>query len=303
MSADELKAGTATSNRIMRASYIKSAFTASDGIFQPGSADGTISIYGQDLAVTGLGSAAFTESSTYATKTEVNGLLAAADAMVFKGTIAGTSTSPGAYTPAANCGDTYKVSTAGYINGQKVEIGDMFICTADSTVAATSSNYSTVQNTWTIVQTNTDGVVIGPASSVTSGHIATFDGSTGKLIKDSGYTIAKSVPSDAKFTDTNYYHTTGSWNGLTYTATANGGAGALEFTLPTGTTATTVAAGNHEHTIYPKWQTTTKKSTELYDLGLYVNKNSAASTGPTGGNYFTILNFPYAQATGNTKAY
>jgi hypothetical protein len=46
----------------------------------------------------------------------------------------------------------------------------------------------------------------------------------------------------------NYYHTTGSWSGLTYTATANGGAGALAFTLPTGTTSTTVAAGNHTHT-------------------------------------------------------
>lgn len=48
-------------------------------------------------------------------------------------------------------------------------------------------------------------------------------------------------------TNTNYYHTTGSWSGLTYTATANGGAGALAFTLPTGTTSTTVATGNHTH--------------------------------------------------------
>ena len=45
----------------------------------------------------------------------------------------------------------------------------------------------------------------------------------------------------------NYYHTTGSWSGLTYTATANGGAGALEFTIPTGTTSSTVAVGNHNH--------------------------------------------------------
>jgi hypothetical protein len=33
--------------------------------------------------------------------------------------------------------------------------------------------------------------------------------------------------------DTNYYHTTGSWDGLKYTATANGGAGELSLTLPT----------------------------------------------------------------------
>lgn len=48
-------------------------------------------------------------------------------------------------------------------------------------------------------------------------------------------------------TDTNSYHTSGSWNGLTYTATANGGAGVLAFTIQTGSTATTVAVGNHAH--------------------------------------------------------
>ena len=67
------------------------------------------------------------------------------------------------------------------------------------------------------------------------------------------YTLEKSVPSNAVFTDTNYYHTTGSWSGLTYTATANGGAGALAFTIPTGTSATTVAVGNHNHdSVYVK---------------------------------------------------
>lgn len=43
--------------------------------------------------------------------------------------------------------------------------------------------------------------VQGPASS-TDAHVATFNGTGGKTIKDSGYTIAKSVPSDAVFTDT-----------------------------------------------------------------------------------------------------
>lgn len=45
--------------------------------------------------------------------------------------------------------------------------------------------------------------VDGPSSAV-SNHIAVFDGTTGKLIKDSGYTIATSVPSNAVFTDTTY---------------------------------------------------------------------------------------------------
>ena len=47
--------------------------------------------------------------------------------------------------------------------------------------------------------------------------------------------------------NTNYYHTTGSWSGLTYTTTANGGAEELQFTIPTGTSETTVALGNHTH--------------------------------------------------------
>ena len=49
---------------------------------------------------------------------------------------------------------------------------------------------------------------------------------------------------------TDKYHTTGSWSGLTYTATNNGGAEALAFTIPTGTTSTTVALGNHTHSQY-----------------------------------------------------
>lgn len=118
--------------------------------------------------------------------TAIGDVLKVGDAMVFKGVIAGTATSPGAFTKAANCGDTYRVSTAGYVNGQKVEAGDLFICTADGTVAATSSNYSTVQNTWTIAQTNLDGAVIGPASAST-GNFVQFDGTSGKLISDSGY--------------------------------------------------------------------------------------------------------------------
>ena len=45
--------------------------------------------------------------------------------------------------------------------------------------------------------------VTGPGSS-TDAHVATFDGTTGKKVKDSGYTIGKSVPSNALFTDTTY---------------------------------------------------------------------------------------------------
>ena len=63
MSVAEMKTGTATSSRVIRADYLKSAFTASDGIFKTGSANGTISVYGTDIAVKGLGSRAYDSTS------------------------------------------------------------------------------------------------------------------------------------------------------------------------------------------------------------------------------------------------
>lgn len=45
--------------------------------------------------------------------------------------------------------------------------------------------------------------VKGPSSSGDA-RVAVFNGTGGKTIKDSGFTIGKSVPSDAKFTDTTY---------------------------------------------------------------------------------------------------
>ena len=125
-----------------------------------------------------------------------------ADALVYKGTIAGGSTgSYGALTAAANKGYLYKVSAAGKIDGVQVEVGDMIICNADNTAAATSSNYTTIAASWDFIQTNIEGYVLGPSSSVDA-HVATFNGTTGNTIQDSGYTIATSVPSGAVFTDT-----------------------------------------------------------------------------------------------------
>ena len=124
----------------------------------------------------------------------INAAFATNDAMVFKGTIGagGTVTQ----LPATHeAGWTYKVISNGSLAGQTCEIGDMIVCIKDGTVANASD--------WTVIQTNVDGAVTGPASS-TAGHIATFTGTTGKVIQDSGFTIAKSVPADAVFTDTTY---------------------------------------------------------------------------------------------------
>ena len=236
-----------------------------------GSANGTISVNtngtSADVAIKGLGSAAYTSSTDYlgasATAVDSNKLggtaaasyaklaspaltgtptaptassgtnttqiattafvqsaidfkIAAADAMIYKGTI-GTSgstiTTKTLPNSTAKTGWTYKVAEAGsYTVGTGTttgtttitcEVGDMLICLTDGS----SSTYAT----WTVVQNNIDGAVTGPSSAVDA-RVAVFNGTTGKIIKDSGYTIAKSVPSDAKFTDTVYTHPTTSGN-------------------------------------------------------------------------------------------
>ena len=100
--------------------------------------------------------------------------------MVFKGTLSGAATTT--YTPAADRGHTYKVDTAGLINGIPVEVGDTLICTTDSTAAATSSTVDTINANWVILQTNIDGAVITTQTSSTSGSLAVFTGTGGKTI-------------------------------------------------------------------------------------------------------------------------
>lgn len=76
--------------------------------------------------------------------------------------------------------------------------------------------------------------------SCTNGTTVTTQTQSTKFMREDG---TWSAPSYTAAT-TDKYHTTGTWSGLTYTATANGGAGALAFTIPTGTTASTVCVGN-----------------------------------------------------------
>ena len=102
-----------------------------------------------------------------ATKKYVDGLIAANDALVYKGTIAGnaSNTNGGTLTVAASQGHVYKVSSAGYIDGLYCELGDMLICVTD-TAAATTSNYSSIKANWNVIQTS-EGSVSTSETSVT----------------------------------------------------------------------------------------------------------------------------------------
>ncbi|MCD0415680.1 hypothetical protein LOC51_00500 [Rubrivivax sp. JA1024] len=147
-----------------------------------------------------------------AVKAYADQLIAANDAMVFKGVL-DCSTNPNY--PAADRGWTYKVSVAGKIGGAlgpAVEIGDTVMCITDGTVSGTQA---AVGAQWNIVQANLVGAVTGPASS-TSGNLATFNGTGGTVIQDSG----KALPTGAIVgTSDAQALTNKSVNGLTITAT------------------------------------------------------------------------------------
>lgn len=117
----------------------------------------------------------------------VKNVLAANDAMVFKGVVNQDSDIAAADYQA---GWTYKVGTAGTYKGQKCEVGDLIVCIKDYADSAADSD-------WTVVQTNIDGAVTGPESAV-SENLASFDGATGRIIKDSALKTADVFDAVAK---------------------------------------------------------------------------------------------------------
>lgn len=128
-------------------------------------------------------------ASQKAVKAYADALIGAANAMVYKGVI-DASTTPNY--PAANAGDTYRISVAGKIggaSGTNVEVGDLIVCLTDSTAAGTQA---AVGANWNITQANIDGAVVGPASS-TASNLASFSGTTGKIIQDAGFSASNAA--------------------------------------------------------------------------------------------------------------
>lgn len=143
--------------------------------------DGTAT---DNIAVTGLGSAAYTASTAYATAaqgtaaenampksggtftggvtlnadpttdlgaatkqyvdTKVTTSLAASDAMVFKGTLGTGGTVTAVPTSNVVKGDTYKVITAGTWAGSTCKVGDLLIALASGSVSANTTNWAYV---------------------------------------------------------------------------------------------------------------------------------------------------------------
>lgn len=122
----------------------------------------------------------------------------------FKGAVSSTNPLP---TVAYKSGWQYSVAEAGTYAGQSCEIGDLILCIKD--YASGSAN----NKDWVVLQVNIVGAVTGPSSSVAN-RVAIFSDTSGKQIKDSGFTLGKSVPADALFTDTTYRAATASSEGL-----------------------------------------------------------------------------------------
>ena len=158
-------------------------------------------------------------ATTAFVKTEIDSIIATADALVYKGTVSQSEGLPEIHT----LGWVYIVAEAGTYAGETCEIGDMIIC--NKTVGAGGTP---ADSDWNVVQTNINGAVTGPSSAIDA-HVAVFNGATGKVIADSGFTIGKSVPSDAEFTDTTYTFTSGTTGNFTVT--------------PEGGTAQTISIG------------------------------------------------------------
>lgn len=162
----------------------------------------SVSLTGTPTAPTALSTVNNTQIATTAfVHNLVSSSIAANDAMIFKGVINRNTDLPATH----ELGWTYKIGTTGTYAGNVCEVGDMIICVTSGTAANNAH--------WTVVQANVDGAVTGPTAS-TVGHVATFNSATGKVIKDSGYTIATSVPANAKFTDTTYSNATTTTPGL-----------------------------------------------------------------------------------------
>ena len=126
-----------------------------------------------------------------------------------------------------------------------------------SVVAHNSKHYRNNNGILQLIHNQTDFKnVIAPYAANNSNTAWTYtslDSNVGTLTSTDAnpvtlYGLIQAIKADITYLNNNKgYHKTGSWSGLTYTATDVGTGQALAFTIPTGTSATTVAAGNHTH--------------------------------------------------------
>ena len=141
----------------------------------------------------------------------------------------------------------------------------------------------------------TDNSKVSPTGTIAANRVAIFNDTTGKTIKDSGFTISSSVPANAKFTDTIYTHPTTSGNKH---IPSGGAAGqALKWSADgTAVWSSEPVPHNHDSVYFRK----------VKDIGANVDLNTLTATGRyhqgSSANATTALNYPTTKA-GLLKVY
>lgn len=193
--------------------------------------DGTAT---DNIAVKGLGTAAYTASSAYATAaqgtkadnampsgggkftgavtlnadpttnlgaatkqyvdTQITSKIAASDAMVFKGTLGSNGTVTAVPTTGVVKGDTYKVITAGTWAGSACKVGDLLIALNSGSVTANTTN-------WAYVPSGNENETMIKYSTTT--HSLTTTAQTGEITLAEGATKQVDTSISAGSTSTN----------------------------------------------------------------------------------------------------
>lgn len=178
-----------------------------------------------------------------AAKTYADGIVAASDAMVFKGTLGTGGTVTTLPTTGVKIGDTYRVITAGTYGGHSCEIGDLIIAIATTpTWAVAQTNITGINKTTESIGSASAGTAIaadditawsagtlpalvaGESVSVvsdvtkTTGTAATASYSNGVLTITNGSTPVTNVSSSSTNVVQGYTFSTGTLPSLSYTA-------------------------------------------------------------------------------------
>lgn len=101
------------------------------------------------------------------------------------------TTSAGLPQEGYKAGQTWRVGEAGTYAGQTCEAGDLIICIANYADSYKDADFI-------VIQANIDGAVTSSADVATDLNIVVFDGTTGKIIKDSNVGIASLQDAIAK---------------------------------------------------------------------------------------------------------
>ena len=211
-------------------------------------------------------------------------------ATTFEGDLSGTASRAIADSDGNTIKTTYLKLSGGNVTGAVTFGSSVSIDELTAGDLVVNGNASFTNN----IQANTiNGVAVGTSPKFTDSEVSTLtlaSGSTagtaltygGKFTLTVGSkTVSFTMPSSD---NANYYHKTGSWNGLTYTAAKVGSPDDLVFTIPTGATNSTVAIGNHTHgNITSGGDITATAPTIVSGDQIIINDDSASkiTNGPT----------------------